>query len=82
MKYFSHITVNTGHTRCSYRNEVVDDVVQTMKEWLEQMKNVEHVNIYDNYYYEILHVKNAIADFSVTIVINGWNITFSGLLSH
>lgn len=67
MQYFNHVTVNTGHSRRSFRNEVADDVVQTMKEWFASMSAGETVNIYDDYFCSLLHSNNTMADFSVTV---------------
>ncbi len=72
MKYFNHITVDTGHTRKSYRDEVSDDVIATMTDWVRRMKeDNEIINIYDNYTCQLLHINSKMADFIVGIDNDG-----------
>lgn len=33
-KYIIHLTLNTGHSRRSYREEVTDDVIAMLDEWM------------------------------------------------
>ncbi len=72
MKYFNHVTVDTGHSRRSYRDEVSDDVIATMADWVKRMKeDNEVINIYDNYTCQLLHINSKMADFIVAIDKDG-----------
>lgn len=65
MKYFYHVTVNTGHIRRSYQHEVAPDNIQTMKEWFARMKSGEKIEIYPSYTCELLYSSSKLADFIV-----------------
>lgn len=45
MRYLRHLTLDTGHQRDSYRDEVADDVVAMLRPLLERAVRGEHVPI-------------------------------------
>lgn len=65
LKYFNHVTVDTGHTRKSFRKEVGEDVIELMCEWFLRMKNKEVINIYDNYFCKLLNSNSKSADLMI-----------------
>ncbi|CAM3033652.1 hypothetical protein [Dichelobacter nodosus] len=67
MKYFKHVTVNTGHTYISTRDEVRDSVIETMIDWFERMQNGETINIYDDYSCYLIKSYNKMADFMISM---------------
>ncbi len=72
IKYFNHITIDTGHSRHSYRDEVSEGVIATMTDWVRRMKkDDEIINIYDNYTCQLLHINSKMADFMVGIDNDG-----------
>lgn len=65
------MTVNNGHTRPSFRNEISDHVVQAMKVLFARMSAGETVNIHDGYFCKLLHSNGKMADFKITAISNG-----------
>ena len=48
--HLTHATINTGHSRRSYRSEVADSVVDTLKSWLPDLLTGQLRCIFDDKY--------------------------------
>ena len=70
MSYFNHYTVDTKHNYQSHRSEVDNEIVAMMKEWVKKMAQDEVINIYDNYYCELLDHNNKFAHFHISVKQN------------
>lgn len=49
-QFLTHVTVDTGHSRRSYRNEIDDEVIELLKTWLPDIYGGKSRGVIDDYY--------------------------------